>query len=329
VRTEPLVSIVTTAYNRERYIGSAIESVLAQTFTDFELVVVDDGSTDRTAAVARSYEEDPRVRVIVNERNLGDYPNRNHAAGFARGRFLKYHDSDDLMYPHCLQIMLDLLAAHPSAAFALSSGWVWPGGPCPMLLTPRLCYQREFLGFGLFACGPSNALFRTATFRRLGGFPEMGTGSDYLFWLKACARESILLVPGDLFWYRVHPGQQLRGEEASRDYARLGRHVWRALHAPDCPLDPAEREQARKNVAYGTVKSIYWELKARRWKIAWLRWRSAGLSAGDWLRYLRRPRRDRMAGTPLDRAGEYLTPHWTTLGSRQTPEPTAPDLDRE
>ena len=108
VSAVPAVSVLMTAYNREQYIAAAIESVLAQTFADFELIVVDDGSADDTVAAARSYEADPRVRVVVNERNLGDYPNRNRAAGLARGRFLKYHDSDDVMYPHCLATMLPL-----------------------------------------------------------------------------------------------------------------------------------------------------------------------------------------------------------------------------
>src|SRR5580700_5016235 len=91
---QPKVSVVVTAYNREKYIAHAIESVLAQTFTDFELIVVDDCSRDNTAAIARSYESDPRVRVYVNERNLGQFPNRNRAATYARGEFLKPHDSD-------------------------------------------------------------------------------------------------------------------------------------------------------------------------------------------------------------------------------------------
>src|SRR5690349_21051330 len=98
----PKISVLMTAYNRASYIGAAIESVLAQTERDFELVVVDDRSTDDTVAVASAYLSDPRVRIARNERNLGDYPNRNHAATLARGRFIKYHDSDDVMYPHCL-----------------------------------------------------------------------------------------------------------------------------------------------------------------------------------------------------------------------------------
>src|SRR6185369_13268101 len=78
VMAEPAVSVLMTAYNREKYVAAAIESVLAQRFTDFELIVVDDRSSDRTLEIAKEYEaRDSRVRVFANERNLGDYPNRN------------------------------------------------------------------------------------------------------------------------------------------------------------------------------------------------------------------------------------------------------------
>ena len=257
----PAVSVLMTAFNRERYVAEAIESVLGQTLEDFELVVVDDASHDRTVDIARKYEADPRVRVVVNERNLGDYPNRNRAAALARGEFIKFHDSDDVMYPHCLAAMVEPLRAEPGAALALSSGWHWPGGPCPMLLTPRLAYQREFLGQGLFMCGPAGALIRTDVFRSLGGFPERGAASDYVFWLKACASVGVLLVPADLFWYRIHPGQEIQNPVAAREYALVPGEAWRALGAPSCPLSSAEREQARKNLVYTVAKQTL-----QRWK---------------------------------------------------------------
>ena len=128
-RFSPRVSVLVTAYNREAYIAEALESVLAQTMEDFELIVSDDGSTDGTVAIAEEYaRRDPRIRVSVNPRNLGDYANRRQAATVARGRFLKYHDSDDVMYPHCLAVMLDWLLKEPTAAFALSASHSWPGG---------------------------------------------------------------------------------------------------------------------------------------------------------------------------------------------------------
>jgi len=126
----PLVSVLLTAYNRERYIAASIESVLAQSCGDFELIIADDRSSDGTLSIAREYaRRDSRVRVHANERNLGDYGNRNYAASLASGQFLKFHDSDDIMYPHCLEVMVRYLSAAPSAAFALSAHRAWAGAP--------------------------------------------------------------------------------------------------------------------------------------------------------------------------------------------------------
>ena len=300
-----------TAYNRAPFIAPAIESVLAQRFTDFELLVVDDRSTDDTVALARRYESrDARVRVVVNPRNLGQFANRNHAATLARGRFLKYHDSDDLMYPHCLETMVTLLEAEPRAGFGLSPGSAWPGGPAPMLLSPRECFQREFLGFGLFMCGPASGLFRADVFREIGGFPDEGVHSDHLFWLRACERHSVLLLPADLFWYRLHPGQELRSRQAARDYAGLAESVWRVLASPACPLTADERRLARRHQAWTVAKQTGRDLRAGRFGLAWYRLRHAGMGPLDWLRYVRRPRRQPLAGTPLDASGDYIVPRW-------------------
>lgn len=313
----PEVSVALAAFNREKYIGPSIESVLAQSFEDFELLVVDDCSTDRTAAIARDYaSRDPRIRVVVNPANRGQFPNRNYAAALAQGRFLKFHDSDDVMYPHCLEVMVRLLDAEPSAGFALSTGWNWPGAPCPMLSTPRMSYQREFLGRGLFMCGPAGALFRTEAFAALGGFEDVGVPSDYWFWHLACARYPVVLLPADLFWYRVHAGQEFERPQSRVEAARLVRRVWRLLDAPECPLTAAEREQAKTNFAYTIVRSIYRDVRAGRFSLAGLRWIHAGLTPIEWLRYVRPPRRDPFAGSPLDPDGEFAIPAWVRTGQQ-------------
>ena len=305
------VSVLLTAYNRERYIAASIESVLAQTFESFELVIVDDGSTDGTAAIARAYAiQDRRVRLVVNERNLGQFANRNYAASLARGTYLKFHDSDDIMYPHCLSTMVGGLESEGRAGFALSAGAAWAGGPCPMLSTPRMSYQREFLGFGLFMCGPSCALFRTDVFQEVGGFDDIGVPSDYTFWLKACARYPVLLLPADLFWYRRHAGQELQSGVAARQYAEVPGHAWAALGAPACPLDGAELRRARCNHAFSTAKQIYRHLRQGQWTLAVHRLRCAGMTPADWVTYLRPPRRSALAGTPLTPDGEYVVPEW-------------------
>ena len=296
----PTVSVLMTAYNREAYIGIAIESVLAQTRHDFELIVSDDASTDDTVAIVRRYAaRDARIHLSVNERNLGDYPNRREAAVLARGTYLKYHDSDDVMYPHCLETMVCALEQEPRAAFALSGSQHWPGGPCPMLLTPKLAYEREFLGSGLFHLGPAGAMFRTEAFRELGGFPTAGVASDYLFWLDACAKVNVLLVPADLFYYRVHVGQEMSHPRAQAEYARAARQAWAKLHSAECPLDAVSREQAKRNFVYVQARGIVRRLRRGNFAAAAAILRHAGLGTSAWLRYLRRPRRTNLAGTPV------------------------------
>jgi glycosyltransferase involved in cell wall biosynthesis len=318
VSATPTVSVLMTAFNRERYIGAAIESVLAQTFADLELVVVDDRSTDNTFAVARGYEgRDRRVRVVVNERNLGDYPNRNRAAALARGQFLKYHDSDDLMYPQCVETMLIALEQYPEAGFALSASRSWSGGPCPMLSTPRLSYAREFLGYGMFMGGPACGLFRTGVFRELGGFENAGVCSDYLFWLRACARMPVVLVSADLFWYRIHAGQELSSSRAERDALRLSPRIWAALNASECPLVAGEREVAKQNHAYVTAREAWRALRRGRFRLAAARLHRSGLTLREWVRYLRAPQRSANAGALLDAAGEHVLPRGLTQPSRE------------
>lgn len=293
----PVVSVLVTAYNREQYLAASIESVLAQTLGDFELIVVDDRSTDDTVGVARRYERlDRRVRVVINERNLGQFANRNHAATLAAAPLLKFHDSDDLMYPHCLSVMVPALRAVPQAGFGLSNSGAWPGGPVPMLLMPKQAYQREFLGFGLFMCGPAGAVFRTDAFRDLGGFEDFGTPSDTIFWMRACARYPVLLLPGDLFYYREHPGQAFQAPDVLRQYAAVTAYMWRALASAECPLDEADRSVARRNVAFSTAKSIWQAARRGDVGLAWCRAAESGISPGEWLRYLRPPRRSALAG---------------------------------
>jgi len=296
---QPLVSVLLTSYNRENYIGIAIESVLRQTCGDFELIVSDDGSSDGTVAIARRYaERDPRIRLSINEQNLGDYANRRQAASLARGTYLKYHDSDDVMYPHCLEAMVRALEGEPRAAFALSGSQHWPGGPCPMLLTPKLAFEREFLGSGLFHLGPAAAMFRTTAFRDLGGFPIAGVASDYLFWLDACAKANVLLVSADLFYYRVHAGQEMSNPRAQTEYAKAARVAWAKLHSPECPLDDEARERAKRNFVYVQARGIVRRLRRGNFAAALAIARHAGLGLSAWLRYLRPPRRTNCAGTP-------------------------------
>ena len=115
--TMPVVSVVFRAFNCERYIGQAIESVLAQTFQDFEIVVVDDASTDGTEAILQAYaQRDERIRVVRNETNQGPVRTMNIGLQHAQGEFVAVHDGDDVSLPHRLETQVNFLRANPQIA---------------------------------------------------------------------------------------------------------------------------------------------------------------------------------------------------------------------
>ncbi len=118
-RKQARVSIGMPVYNGEDLIGRAIETVLEQSFTDFELIIVDNASTDGTAEIARRFaERDPRVRVHVNDSNIGAAPNFDRAFELASGEFFKWAAHDDLMEPEFLQRCVDALDADSTAVLA-------------------------------------------------------------------------------------------------------------------------------------------------------------------------------------------------------------------
>ena len=112
----PLVSVVLPVYNAAPYLAASVESVLAQTLTDFELIIVDDASTDGSGDIARTF-SDPRIRYIRNERNLGVAATRNRGVRQARGEFVAQMDQDDLAKPYRLAAQVAFLRRHPNVGF--------------------------------------------------------------------------------------------------------------------------------------------------------------------------------------------------------------------
>ncbi len=110
------VSVVTPAYNAEKYIGAAIDSILAQTFSEFEFIVIDDCSTDNTWQIIQSYAaKDPRIIAIKNEMNLGIAGNRNKGVGLAQGKYIVWQDADDISVPTRIEKQYQFMEAHPEA----------------------------------------------------------------------------------------------------------------------------------------------------------------------------------------------------------------------
>lgn len=108
---QPLVTVITPAYNAERFIKETMDSVLAQSISDWEMIVLDDGSTDATREIVAAYmRTDPRIRLVVNEKNMGVARTRNRGIEMARGQYVAFLDSDDVWLPEKLEFQLAKMA---------------------------------------------------------------------------------------------------------------------------------------------------------------------------------------------------------------------------
>lgn len=237
-----------TAFNRAQFIGAAIESVLSSAFEKFELIVVDDSSSDDTWNIANAYQvRDPRVRVYRNPGNLGDYPNRNKAASYGRARYLKFVDSDDIIYPHGLGVMVDCMEAFPEAGLGLSS-LPDPLRPCPILLSPNEAYREHYFSRDLLARAPGSAIIRRDVFAAVGGFSGKRQVGDHELWLKIASRYGVVKMPTDLLWDRAHSAQEKHYDDVGEKSAMHDEVRLAALDAADCPLSVDECAQARRRV---------------------------------------------------------------------------------
>jgi glycosyltransferase involved in cell wall biosynthesis len=253
----PLVSVVMTAFNSARTIAPAIESVLASTYSNYELIIVDDASIDDTTNIAQDYtEQNVLVNLFVNEENIGDYPNRNRAATYAKGKYLKYLDSDDLMYPHCLEVMVNSMERFPKAGFGLASK-VSSKQPFPVMLSPREAYLENFGRYGHFGRSPGSSIIKLEAFRRVGGFSGKRMIGDYELWLTLGRYYSMVKFPFDLYWSRVHENQESQSNYAQTNYPLLLELVLNeALNHPDCVLNRDEKRWVKKTQSRSKIKNF-------------------------------------------------------------------------
>ena len=205
--TIPL-SVLMTAFNREEYIGEAIESVLASSYLNYELIIVDDCSNDNTNSIIKGYaQKDARIKWYVNESNIGQFANRNKAAKYASGKYVKYVDSDDIIYPYSLQIMMDAMLKFPEAGLGFCVKYKDGEIPYPYLLNPSESFFTHYLKSELLLMGPSGLIIKKEVFEKVNGFEEYGMPSDNHLTLKIAGKYPVVALQRDLFWWRLHKDQ--------------------------------------------------------------------------------------------------------------------------
>ena len=213
----PLVTIGIPSYQAEAHIGPAIAAALAQTYSNFEVLVIDDASSDRTCEILSALADD-RLRVARNETNLGPAATWNAVVAGARGEFVKLLHSDDLIVPEAIERQLAPLLADDTIVLAASARSIvsasgralgvrkapWPAGKRAGRDAVREIVRRgqNFIG------EPAATLIRTAAIREAGGYDAAARYAiDLDLWVRLLARGDLYYDPEPLASYRVHPGQ--------------------------------------------------------------------------------------------------------------------------
>ena len=204
----PLVSVMMTSYNREKFIEESIWSVLNSTFTDLELLISDDCSSDNTIEIVKKIASiDSRVKWHINEKNLGDYPNRNKVASIAKGKYMLYVDSDDTIKNDAIEFAIKNLTENPTAKFSV----IYPFEDIqkPTLLNPNDSLRKHFFDKSFLNLGPGGVIFNRDFFiSNLYYTVQYGPANDLYSHLKFASKGDVLLLPYRYLNYRIHDGQE-------------------------------------------------------------------------------------------------------------------------
>ena len=233
----PRFSVLMAAYNRAELIHVAIDSVLAQDFSDYELVIVDDGSTDETPSVVAGY-SDPRIRYIRKELNEGRSPTRNRAISEARGEFVLWMADDDLLEPHLLGLYDGIMTAEPhiDVIYGKLQLFDHDTGQDLNVFTPNDWTGRddEVVGAKLYgSCVPDGgSAVRRTLYGKVGSGPyddEFVRAQDYELWTRIVGHAKFRFVDEIVYRYRKHEGGTSWGEfiDLTLDSKIIRRHLRR------------------------------------------------------------------------------------------------------
>jgi glycosyltransferase involved in cell wall biosynthesis len=262
----PRVSVLLTCFNHIRYLPAAYEAVLSQTFTDYEIIAIDDGSTDGTREWLSARPEP--IKRIFNEKNLGTYASLNVALSKANGTYIAILNDDDLWAPDKLAKQVALLDAnaeiglvHTDGSFIDADGKPMEGSPLGFAF-PRfetgdvllgLVYENKIIA--------SAALARKKCFEDLGGFNEAFFGSgDWEMWFRIAEKWKVGFIPEPLTFYRVHGANASHKlERIWKDDQMLREWIANELNNMDkdrFPDNDIRRAKAHNYSCLGTVKAL-------------------------------------------------------------------------
>jgi glycosyltransferase involved in cell wall biosynthesis len=205
MQASPLISVVMTAWNRELYIGESIDSVLRQTYENFELIVVDDGSTDDTCGVVEAF-KDSRIRLFRRPHS-GIISSANFGVSEARGKYVARLDSDDISLPERFRLQVSALELHPLAVLCYTDYDYFGGNSHDqkrgkfiqdsMLIAIKMCFMNPI--------AHSSVMYHKTAFERAGGYlSKTPVAEDYSLYTRLILDGCFIAIPRRLIKYRMH-----------------------------------------------------------------------------------------------------------------------------
>lgn len=247
-----LVSIIMPSYNTGKFIEETIESVLSQTYTDWELIIVDDCSTDNTDEVVAQYLSDTRIRYIKNEKNSGAAVSRNRALKEAKGKWIAFLDSDDLWLPEKLEKQIEFMKSN-GYAFSYTRYSEIDESSKPLGVTvmgPRKIGKTGMYNYCWPGCLTVMYDFDTVGLVQI---EDIKKNNDYAMWLKACKKAKCYLLDEDLARYRKRSGSI-----SNHSYTALVKWHYRLFKEADGKNAVVSAIFTVRNLFFGVWKKIFY-----------------------------------------------------------------------
>jgi glycosyltransferase involved in cell wall biosynthesis len=220
----PKVTVLMPVYNVADYVAEAINSIIQQTFTDFELLIINDGSTDSTREEVLKF-TDCRIRFVENEQNIGLANTLNKGIELARGAYIARMDGDDISLPHRIEKQVAVLDQHPDIDVC-GAGYRFFGVKNATVINPE---QHEAIKAGLlFACCVTIPLYRKRSLidAHLHYEQSYFPAEDYRFWTQCIMCLKLYNIPEILFLYRMHPAQVSATMDNQPEMARQAKSAY-------------------------------------------------------------------------------------------------------
>ncbi len=251
-----LVSIITPSYNTEKYIEDTIKSVLAQTYQNWEMIIVDDCSTDNTDEVVMPYLADSRIRYLKNEKNSGAAMSRNYALREAKGKWIAFLDSDDIWVPEKLEKQIDFMEKG-GFHFSYTAYAEMDENGLPLNRTVK--GPKKVTKTGMFRyCWPGClTVMYDAEQVGLIQIEDIKKNNDYAMWLKVCKKASCHFLDETLAKYR-------RGRSGSVSTHGIGTMVkwhYKLFREAEGQSVLAACFNTIRNLGFGVIKKLFYVKK--------------------------------------------------------------------